>query len=243
MFTGTTVSIAFSLVTGAPRSLVRDARAFICRLQPPLQQHGAPPGPTSSGYVVVANHYHSTTFRSWWIALALTAALGEEVHWVMSDAWTYPDRLRSRLITPATRRVFRRLARLYGFTSMAPMPPRPWELEDRARSVREVLHYIRHTERPVLGLVPEGGDSPDGAMMAPPDGVGRFLALIAQSGLRILPVGVYEADGCLHLHWGSPIDALPSGSGCASERDRRTSTAVMQAIAACVPASLRGPYR
>ncbi|MEW6567925.1 MAG: hypothetical protein AB1449_07130 [Chloroflexota bacterium] len=238
----TALAIGLSLLAGKRRSFLHDSQAFVRRLRPPPEQHGTPWRGSRTGYVVVANHYHSPTFRSWWIALTLTAILGEEVHWVMSDAWTYPDRLRSRLVSPATRRVFRRLAHMYGFTSMPPMPPRPWEVKARARSVLEVLAYIRQSPRPVLGLVPEGSDTADGAVMRPPLGVGRFLSLLVRAGLPLLPAGVYEADDRLHIRWGTPIHALPAVSGTAAERDRRTADSVMQAIAACLPSSLRGPY-
>ncbi len=194
------------------------------------------------GCVIAANHYHSLTFRSWWIALVLTASFGEEIHWVMSDAWTYPDPVRSRLITPLTRRVFRRLATNYGFTSMPPMPPRPHEVEARARAVLEVLTYVRRTPRPVLGLVPEGSDSADGSLMRPPEGVGRFLLLLVRAGLVIQPAGIYEELNRLRLRWGVPIRSLPVGGGDAADRDRLAADAVMRAIAACLPSSLRGAY-
>lgn len=240
-FTPTTAAIAWALVLGRRRSFVADARAYVRRLRPPLEQHGAPLGHDPAGWVIAANHYHSRTFRSWWIALVLTACLGEDIHWVMSDAWTYPDPLRSRLITPLTRRVFRRLASIYGFTSMPPMPPRPQETERRARAVREVLAYVRRAPRPMLGLIPEGSDSADGSLMRPPPGVGRLLLLLVRAGLAIQPAGIYEQGHALHLRWGTPIESLPE-AGSAAERDRRAADTVMQAIAACLPSSLRGAY-
>lgn len=239
--TPTTISIAWSLVLGRRRSFLADAQAYVSRLRPPLEQHGTPLCHSAQGCVVTANHYHSRTFRSWWIALALTACLGEEIHWVMSDAWTYPDPLRSRLITPLTRRVFRRLARIYGFTSMPPMPPRREEIERRALAVRAVLAYVRHAHRPLLGLIPEGSDSPDGSLMRPPSGVGRFLLLLVRAGLAIQPAGIYEQGGVVHLQWGAPIESLPA-SGSIDERDRCAADTIMKAIAACLPSFLRGAY-
>ncbi len=239
--TRTTAAIAVSLLIGRQRCFVHDARAFVRRLRPPLQQHGTPLRYAPAGCVIAANHYHSRTFRSWWIALILTASLGEDIHWVMFDAWTYPDPVRSRLITPLTRRLFRRLARIYGFTSMPPMPPRPEEVDLRARAVREVLNHVRRTPRPVLGLIPEGSDSGDGSLMRPPPGVGRFFLLLTRARLVIQPAGIYEQGGALHLRWGGPLTSLPLASS-AEERGRIAADTVMQAIAACLPTSLRGAY-
>lgn len=241
VLTPTAAAIAWSLALGRQRSFLADAQTYVRRLRPPPEVHGAPLRPGPGGWVIAANHYHSRTFRSWWIALVLTACLGEEICWVMSDAWTYPDPVRSRLITPLTRRVFRGLARTYGFTSMPPMPPRPEEVERRARAVRQVLMYVRRTPRPMLGLIPEGSDSADGSLMRPPAGVGRFLLLLVRAGLGIQPAGIYEQGPAVHLHWGTPIESLPEAASL-DERDRRAADTVMQAIAACLPSSLRGAY-
>lgn len=205
----------------------------------PRTSNGAPADDVPNN-PVAANHYHNLTFLSWRIALDLTASFGEELCWVMSDASTYPDPVRSRLITPLTRGVFRRLARTYGFTSMPPMPTRPLEVAARARAAREALTYVRRARRPVLRLVPEGSDSPDGSRMRPPVGVGRFLLLLTRAGLVVQPAGVYEEHGRLRLRWGAPIRPLPVGRGNAEERERLAADAVMQAIATGLPSSLRG---
>jgi len=240
--TSTTLSVALSVLTGRRRSLLRDAQAFVRRLDPPLHVEGEVPDLSGCGWVIAVNHYASPTLRAWWIAMSVTATLGSDIHWVMSTAWTYADPLRSRLITPVTEWVFRRLAFVYDFTSMPPMPPRPWEVEARARAVREMLQYVGATTYPIVGLAPEGSDSPGGVLMTPPPGVGRFLSLLFRKGLRCLPAGIYEAEGRLHLRLGSPIDGIVPSGGTSEDRDRQAAGHVMHAIAACLPERLRGAY-
>src|SRR3990170_2125710 len=214
--TPTTLQLALSLIARQPRSFRKDAQAFVRRLRPPLRVLGQTPAPSAAGRVVLANHFRSRSFRAWWIPFALTATLDEDIHWVMTSAWTYPDPLRSHLLTPLTRRLFRRLARTYAFTLMPPMP--------------------------LVGLVPEGGDSPEGDLMAPPSGVGRFISLLAARGLELLPAGVFEADGALCLRFGKPIAGPFEANADPETRDRLAAVRVMKAIASCLPDALRGPY-
>lgn len=212
-------------------------------MNPALRIEGEKPSIPDRGAVIVANHYFSPTFRAWWIALALTAALEEEVHWVMAGAWTYPDALRAHLITPLTRTLFKRLAWIYGFTWMPPMPPAAHEAAARARAVREVLRHVAGESRPVIGLVPEGGDTAAGDLALPPPGVGRFLLLLAAQGLPLFPAGVFESHGGLCLRFGPPL-TLPFDEACPPEvKDRRAADAVMRSIADCLPEELRGAYR
>jgi hypothetical protein len=192
--------------------------------------------------VILANHYWSPGFRAWWIPMALTAALDADIHWVMTAAWTFPDPLRARLLTPLTRRLFRRVARTYGFTLMPPMPPSPREAGARAAAVRQVVRHAASRPGPEIGLVPEGGDSPDGGLAPPPPGVGRFISLLASRGLELLPAAVFEADGALCVRFGAPIRGPLDSGGSAEARDRAAADRIMGAIAACLPVSLRGAY-
>jgi hypothetical protein len=242
LLNSTSLRIALAVLLARRRSFLRDAQALVSRLDPPPAVEGEVPDLTGGGWVVAMNHYVSPTLRAWWLGLSVTAALGEEVHWVMSTAWTYADPLRSRLVTPVTEWVFRRTALVYGFISMPPMPPRPWEVEARARAVREVLQSVKANRHLVIGLAPEGGDSPGSALMVPPPGVGRFLALLFRMNLRCLPVGIHEAEGRICIRLGSPLDGLQPSEGSSEARDRQVADQVMTAIAACLPPELRGAY-
>ncbi len=185
---------------------------------------------------MTTNHYTRPGLRAWWLALAVSAAVPAEIHWLITSAWTYPDRLRSTTITPVSRWVLARLARIYGFTNMPPMPPDPQDVLKRAEAVRRVLKAARQSERPLIGLAPEGGDfATPGRLTDPPPGAGRFILHLCALGLEIAPVGIFEEADCLCLRFGPRYrpDALPGLP--ASARDRTASQQVMQRIAESNP--------
>ena len=125
---------------------------------------------------------------------------------------------------------------------MPPMPPRPHEVQARARAVRLVLQHARRTPRLVLALAPEGGDHPGGTLTLPPPGAGRFLLLLARGGFPILPIGCWEQDGALCLRFGPSFRLQVPPALDAGERDRLAAETVMQAIANQLPPSLRGDF-
>ena len=210
------------------------------RLQPPLKIYGVENIPASGPCLVTTNHYTRPGLRAWWLALAISAVVPAEIHWLITSAWTYPDRLRSATITPVSRWVLTRLARVYGFTNMPPMPPDPSEVLRRAQAVRRVLKLARQSERPLIGLAPEGGDfAAPGRLAEPPPGVGRFVSHLFALGLEISPVGIFEEADCLCLRFGPRyrLKALPGLA--ASARDRCTSQQVMERIAELIPTPSR----
>ncbi len=158
-----TLSIAAGVLAGQRRSLARDARRLASGIsslritgepQSLLSDNGRSLG--ARGLLLTFNHFSRPGFRVWWVAIAMASALGRDSHWVMSTAWTYHDWLRSHLLTPISTWLFRRIAHVYGFTSMPPMPPRAWEASARAIAVREVLAWARREAQPVIVLAPEG---------------------------------------------------------------------------------------
>ncbi len=176
------------------------------------------------------------------MALALAAVIPDDVHFVMTAELTFPGKWYSPIGRAGSRWLLRRLARIYGFTTMPPMPPRRRDLEARARAVRQVLAFVRRNPQAILAIAPEGGDQPDGVLDWPPAGVGRFLALLAEAGYPLLAVGIYEEGGCLCLRFGR-IWRLESPAGLSpDERDRHVAAQVMQAIAQQLPARLRGVF-
>ncbi|OGO11530.1 MAG: hypothetical protein A2Y93_09445 [Chloroflexi bacterium RBG_13_68_17] len=233
-----TLRIARDVLLGRRRRFGGDAKAFIRAMTPPLRVMGDIPRIGAEGAVILINHYYAPGFRAWWIALALSAVVETDLHWVMTEAWTYPDRAREQMLTPLSRRLFRRLAQVYGFTSMPPMPPRPWEVAARAAAVRSVLHLARRSPRPAIALAPEGGDAPTGSLMTPPPGAGRFIGLLAAAGLPLSAAGIYEQAGELCLHFGPPVDLTSTDA----HDDQRIAGRAMRAIAGCLPEGLRGAY-
>ncbi|MBC7249217.1 MAG: 1-acyl-sn-glycerol-3-phosphate acyltransferase [Anaerolineae bacterium] len=229
----------WSAVALRPRSFAQDAQLAVTGLSPELavlgSQHIPPRGPC----LVTCNHYNRPGFATWWLALAITAAVAAgrapdadpQVRWVMTAAWTFPESpWRRRVLTPLTRWAFARVARVYGFVTMPPMPPDPREVEARAQAVLRTLRLARRLvqEGGILGLAPEGQDVA-ASLGPPPQGAGRFLALLVETGLPVLPVGVAERDGRLRVSFGPLfVPRIPSRG---HERDRVVAQQVMDAIA------------
>ena len=95
----------------------------------------------------------------------------------------------------------------------------------------------------MIGLAPEGGDMPGGALGQPPPGVGRFVEQLARMGLDIAPIGIFEANGRLCLNFGSQYQiSIPPGLA-KHDRDREVSRLVMEHISALVPETLGYHFR
>lgn len=240
LLTRMTLRFIAACVLGRPRNFAADARAWTGSLARPVSRVGELP-PGTGGYVVAVNHYDRPGFPAWWIALAVSSVLTQNIHWLMTSTWTYPDRFRSSTLTPWLRPLFRRVAAVYDFTLMPPMPPQPDQVEGRAESVRRVLARAEADPHIVIGLAPEGGDFGAGSLTTPPPGVGRFLSLLGDRGLLLQPVGVYEGAPGLCVRFGD-LRPFPRTAGRPSLRDRAVADFTMQAVAACLPAALHGAY-
>ena len=240
-----------SLLLGRQRSFAADSRhlrSFV-RPEPAVEDtHFIPP---RGSFVVVTNHYYRLGYNMWWgmatvgEAISLSRGSPTEVTWIVANRWTYPDRLRQHVVTPLSLIVFRRLARMYGFISMPPMPPHPEWTAEAVQAIRRTLSVAASAteESPViLGLAPEGGDSPDGRLVLPPAGVGRFIAHLTRRGLGFVPVGVFEENGRLTARFGPPFVPAVEDSAAHTETDRQVADQVMGTIARLVPERLRGPW-
>jgi len=198
--------------------------------------------PTVGPCLVVMNHYNQADFGPWWIALGIAIAVPIDIHWLMTAAWTFPNDPHLRPFTPLTYWLFSRVAQVYGFTNMPPMPPDHRQMESRAKAVRQALRYARTADSPVIALAPEGRDHPGGILGTPPPGVGRFIAQLMKYCKVIVPVGVYEDDDrlCLSFGRGLPLEFLDEGPRDAL--DTRISQGVMDVIALQLPERLHGAY-
>lgn len=218
-----------------------DAMALVSEIQPPIIIHGTFPASLNGGCVITVNHYWRPGFRAMWIGLTLSAAVPFPVQWTMTSAWSYSDFLRSRTITPLSRWFLKKIATSYGFILMPPMPPRPEDVTARSNAVRLLLHYVETNPYPIIAIAPEGADSKDGCLTMPPNGIGRLLYLFMDRGLLLLPCGLFEAEGYLHLQFGEPFK--PSIDGLLRhEREVALASITMKAIATCLPERLRGLY-
>lgn len=235
-------NILSSVISGRKRSFRLDACRMMASQRPGVAILGQENLPARGPCVITFNHYHRPGFHAWWLALAVAATVEQDLHWVVTNELTYPQKWYGCIGRPLSRWVLQKLAILYGFTSMPPMPPRPQDSEARAKAVRQVLSYVKHTENPMLGLAPEGRDDPEGNVGLPAPGAGRFGLLLASRGLRFVPVGVYEAAGRLCLKFGPGYELqIPEGLP-PDEKDLRAARMIMQNIANLLPPSLRGEF-
>lgn len=235
--------LASDALFGRHRSFRADAVACIARLVPPLQVHGKENIPVSGPCLLTFNHYSCPGFNAWWIALAVASQLPMDAHFVMTGELTTPGKRYSPGGIPLNRWVLKRVAKAYGFTSMPPMPPREKDVEARARSVREVLSVAERTKNPVICLAPEGADMPGGRLTYPPSGAGRFMLQLAGKGLKVIPVGVWEQDGCLCVSFGAAYELSVPGQMSSDEKDRAAAKTVMENIARLLPSHLRGEFQ
>lgn len=220
----------------------KDAVACIRELKPPLHVLGQENIPQRGPCAVTVNHYCREGFAAQWIALAIAATVPVDMHWVMTGELTYPGRWYAPLGMVLSKFALHRIARVYGFTPMSPMPPRQKDMEERAASVRKVLEVVRHAKDPILGLAPEGGDSADGKLARPASGVGRFGLLLSNAGLRFIPVGVYEEGGVFIVRFGE-LYVLKVKSGLSPEdKDFQATQLIMRNIAKLLPENLKGEF-
>ena len=238
----TVAGLLVDLLTARRRSFRADGLAFIQRIQPPMRVFGAQHIPLRGPCVITFNHFYRPDFNVWYAALALAALVPAEIHFVMTGELTFPGKSYAPLGMKLSKLLLRRVGRVYGFTTMPPMPPRPQDVEARADAVRAVVDFARRSVEPLIGLAPEGGDSVDGRLARPAAGVGRFALLLAARGLRVAPLGVYEEHGEFCLHFGEAYELSAPRGLSADEKDRLAAQTLMEHIAVLVPSHLRGEF-
>jgi hypothetical protein len=224
------------------RDFRSDAEACIHHLIPPLHVRGYEHIPLRGPCVITVNHYHRVGFGAQWLALAIASQVPAPMHWIMTGEFTYPGKWYESIGTLGSKILLQRIADVYSFTSMPPMPPREKDVEARAISVRAVLDYVRRTEDPIIGLAPEGHDPPGGILTRPARGVGRFGLLLSKAGLSFVPAGAYEAGGSFHVHFGPSYTLTVPRDLSADEKDRQASQIIMENIAGLLPVHLRGEF-
>jgi hypothetical protein len=234
--------LAPNVFFGGHRSFRRDGQLCIERLEPPLRLYGKENIPQSGPCLLTFNHYYRPGFDAWWMALALAATLPVDIHFVMTGELTWPGKWYAPLGRAGSRWLLRRFSKIYGFTSMPPMPPREKDVAERARSVRATLAFARNHPQAILGLAPEGGDQPGGVLNWPAHGAGRFVLLLADQGFPVVPVGAYEENGEFCLGFGRPYRLQMPGGLRPDEQDHHAAQTIMSAIAAQLPPRLRGDF-
>lgn len=224
------------------RDFHQDAQACIANLDPPLKILGSDNIPRQGPCVLTVNHYHREGFGAEWLAFSVSALVPRPIHWIMTSEFMYQGKWYEGIGAKGSRILLKRIAQVYGFTTMPPMPPRPADVEERARSVRAVLEYVKHADDPILGLAPEGYDTPEGILTRPAPGLGRFALLLSRAGLKFVPVGVHEADRTLHVHFGKSYALNVPPHLTSVEKDAHISKIIMENIARLLPVHLRGEF-
>ena len=232
-----------NVLLGGRRSFQRDGRDCVDRMNPPLHVLGETNIPQGGPCLLTFNHYFRPGFNAWWMALALSATVPADIHYVMTGELTYPGKWYAPVGMAGSRWLLKRFAHIYGFTGMPPMPPRPQDLKARASSVRRTLTFARAHPQAVIGLAPEGGDQPGGVLNWPPTGAGRFILLLAQQGFPVLPVGCFEENGAFYLHFGETYPLAIREGLSADGKDHAVAEIVMRAIANQLPDRLRGEFQ
>ncbi len=243
------LGLAFNVLFSGRRSFRTDSLRCIERLtpwgrcaEPPLHVLGGENIPQAGPCLITFNHYYRPGFGAQWLALAIAAVVPVEMHWIMTSELTFPGKWYAPLGRAGSRWLLNRFSRIYGHTLMPPMPPRPKDVEARARAVREVLSYVNENGNAILGLAPEGSDQPGGQLSWPASGAGRFGLLLAGRGLRFVSVGAYEAEGALCLSFGPAYELSVSRGLSPDEKDRQAAKAIMEHIAHQLPLYLRGDF-
>jgi hypothetical protein len=239
---GLFLSVARDVVLLRHRDFHKDAKLCIENLKPSLQILEKENIPQHGPCVVTVNHYHRPGFDAQWIALAIAALTPVNMHWIMTAEFTYPGKWYERIGSIGSHILLKRIAHIYGFTTMPPMPPRDSDVEARAAAVRAVLEYVRHTTDPILGLAPEGHDPPEGILTRPASGLGRFGLLLSKAGLSFIPVGVYEADAVFHVHFGERYELRVRNDLSVEQKDDQAAQIIMENIARLLPVHLRGGF-
>ncbi len=227
----TVLKCILARLTGRRRSLHDDAVRLSAQLRPPIRYEGLEHIRLQKPYVVMVNHYARPGFSTPWIALGISAVLPAEVTWIMSNEWLFEGNPFAFVLRPLMRFVLRSITLAYGLVPMPTMVQGYSTPQERMIGVREAIERVREDPNCILGITPEGMDSPNGKLMLPPTGVGRFMLHLSEMGLPILPAAVFEADGCLHVHFGEPSHLEVAGGLSSLATDLAAREWIMQRIA------------
>jgi hypothetical protein len=188
---------------------LRDAGTFIRRVQPPIRYLGLENIPARGPYQIHANHYARPGFSTAWIALALSAVQPGEVTWIVADQWVFEGHPLRFLLVPAMRIILASMRWVYGFLPMPTMLPGYSDLPERSTAVRSVIRYCQTHPNAIIGLTPEGRDSPPSGVYLAPPGAGKFILHLNRMEIPILPAALLEKDGILSVKFG-PLYDLPT---------------------------------
>jgi hypothetical protein len=229
-------------LVGGKRRFRAHALKMIAGTHPPLRVLGEEYVPCEGPGLITVNHYHSPAFWTPWFTAAISALVPVDIHWVIAEAWTYPGQRLGGLKRSLSRWILTHVARVYGFTSMPPMPPAADEVLRRSAAIKRLMNYARCHPQAFIGIAPEGGDQPGAVLKLPPCGFGKLALTFSHMGILFYPAGVYEENGVLFLHFGPPYRLEIEKDTRRDQLDLVARRLVMKKIAACLPNRLRGEF-
>jgi len=237
--------ILFSSLTGGKRSFHQDSQQVAKRFVQPIKVLGQEYIPSSGPCLLTLNHYHRPGMQGYWLAMGVSALVPCDIRWIMTSAWTFTGQSRGMVMIkkPVVRWFIGRIAHLYDFLGMPPVPPDPAEAQERALAVRQVIQYARQATNPVIGLAPEGGDIYNVKMGWPPPGAGRFMLYLNRLGMPVVPIGISEVDGALCYRFGPAYNLEIPPDLPAQEQDTLAIRQVMGAIAGLLPEAMWGDFQ
>jgi 1-acyl-sn-glycerol-3-phosphate acyltransferase len=236
------IKVVTAMLLGDRRSFKKDSVFALSGEHPPLKIIEPENIPQTGPCLILMNHYSRPGYIPIWSAFSISSLLPMESHWLMTTAWTSPNKFWDAIKRRLTRIVFTSICRVYGFIPMPPMPPDPREVTDRAMAVRSLMALARLNLPIAIGLAPEGQDFPGAVLGSPPSGTGRLLEQLFKTILQVIPVGVYEENDQQVIHLGRPFLLKLKDYSSNEEKDRDISTQVMRAIACLLPGNLRGEF-
>jgi 1-acyl-sn-glycerol-3-phosphate acyltransferase len=233
------IKVVMAMLLGERRSFKKDSVIALSGEHPPLRIIEPENIPQTGPCLILMNHYSRPGYIPIWSAFSISSLFPMESHWLMTTAWTSPNKYWDPIKRRLTRVLFTSICRVYGFI---PMPPDPREVTDRAMAVRNLMALARLNLPIAIGLAPEGQDFPGAVLGSPPPGTGRLLEQLFKTILHVIPVGVYEENDQQVIHFGKPILLKLRNYSSNEEKDRDISTQVMRAIACLLPGNLRGEF-
>lgn len=231
-----------AIVLNGRRSFNKDAQLALSGEHPQLKLIGKENIPQTGPCLILMNHYARSGYIPIWSAFTISSLLPMESHWLMTNAWTSPNKFWDPFKRRLTRILFTPICRVYGFISMPPMPPDPRETIDRAIAVRSLMALVRLNLPIAIGMAPEGQDFPGAVLGWPPAGTGRLLEQLFKNINNVIPVGVYEENDQQVINFGKPISIKIKEYSSNEEKDSELSNQVMRAIACLLPEQLRGEF-
>ena len=235
-----TMAAAIASFRNRKRDLRSDTARLVASMPVPPVVTGTEHLPATRPFVILPNHYERPS-GVWvgWGAIVITNAIARNrtglfpIRWVMTSTWQDcylgPKRIDPRYL----HWVLRRLSHLYGIILM---PAADIDAFGRGAALRELFRALTDPVGQVVAFHPEAGGFE--TMITPPKGAGRVLSAIDRQGIPMIPTGVFEDAGQLHVSFGA---AVPSGT-LVRLSDVEAANAVMTRIARLVPERTRGVF-